>query len=158
QRFRCDVFARDSRRLSGERRCKALLARTFALARPAAGIRYSAATPTGFRPYSNPVARVIAGALAGGPRPLAETCPIPTSTQELATNILLLCAVGDTMPVEPGHASVETLNRAVFGRLDGPEEIRWLTLPCGTALEVDLGLMRRLRDGEEISEDGFPGW
>jgi len=62
------------------------------------------------------------------------------------------------MPVEPGYASVETLNRAVFRRLDGPEEIGWLTLPCGTALEVDLSLMRRLRDGEEIDEDGFPGW
>jgi SAM-dependent methyltransferase len=158
QRFRCDVFARDNRRLSGEQRCNALLARTFALARPAAAIRYSAATPTGFRPYTNPVARSIVGALANGPRSLAEISPIPAPAQDLATNILLLCAVGDTMPVEPGHASVETLNRAVFRRLEGPEEIRWLTLPCGTALKVDLSLMRRLRDGEKIDEDEFPGW
>jgi SAM-dependent methyltransferase len=158
QRFRCDVFARDSRRLSGKQRCKALQEATFALARPAAGIRYSAATPTGFRPYNNPVARAIVDGLASGPRLLAETSPIPASVQDLATNILLLCAVGDTMPVEPGHASVETLNRAVFRRLDGPEEIGWLALPCGTAIEVDLNLMRSLRDGEEIDEDGFPGW
>jgi hypothetical protein len=104
------------------------------------------------------MARAIVEALAGGPRSLAEASLIPASAQDLATNILLLCAVGDTMPVEPGHESVETLNRAVFGRLDGPEEIRWLALPCGTALEVDLGLMRRLRDREQIDEDGFPGW
>jgi len=158
QRFRCDVFARDGRRLSGEQRCNALLAKTFALARPVAGIRYSASTPTGFRPYNNPMARAIVEALAGGPRSLAEASLIPASAQDLATNILLLCAVGDTMPVEPGHASVETLNRAVFRRLDGPEEIGWLTLPCGTALKVDLSLIRRLQDGEEIDEDGFPGW
>jgi len=62
------------------------------------------------------------------------------------------------MPVEPGHARVEALNGAIFRRLDGPEEIHWLTLPCGTALDVDLGLMRRLRDGEKIDEDRFPGW
>jgi len=158
QRFRCDVFARDKRVLGGEQRCDALLASTFALARPATAIRYSAATPTGFHPYNNPTARAIVGALADGPRSLAEVAPFLAPPQDLATNVLRLCAVGDTMPVEPGRAPVETLNRAIFRRLDGPEEIRWLTLPCGTALDVDLGLMRRLRDGEEIDEDRFPGW
>jgi hypothetical protein len=135
-----------------------LLASTFALTRPAAAIRYSAATPAGFHPYNNPTARAIVGALAGGPRSLAEVAPGLASPQDLATNVLLLCAVGDAMPVEPGRAPVETLNRAIFRRLDGPEEIRWLTLPCGTALGVDPGLLRRLRDGEEIDEDRFPGW
>jgi SAM-dependent methyltransferase len=158
QRFRCDVFARDNRRLGGEGRCDTLLASTFALTRPAAAIRYSAATPAGFHPYNNPTARAIVGALAGGPRSLAEVAPGLASPQDLATNVLLLCAVGDAMPVEPGRAPVETLNRAIFRRLDGPEEIRWLTLPCGTALGVDPGLLRRLRDGEEIDEDRFPGW
>ena len=158
QRFRCDVFARENRRLSGEQRCQALLASTFALARPAAAIRYSAATPTGFRPYNNPAAREIVGALANGPRPLAEISPIPAAAQNLATNILLLCAVGDTMPAEPGCAPVDALNRAIFRRLDGPDEIGWLTLPCGTALKLDPGLMRRLRDGAKIEENEFPGW
>jgi SAM-dependent methyltransferase len=158
QRFRCDVFARDSRLLGGEQRGDALLASTFALARPVATIRYSAATPTGIHPYSNPTARAIVEALANGPRSLAEGAPVLAPPQDLAANILLLCAVGDAMPVEPGRVPVETLNRAIFRRLDGPEEIRWLTLPCGTALDVDLGLMRRLRDGKEIDEDRFPGW
>jgi hypothetical protein len=158
QRFRCDVFARDQRRLNGEQRCDALLASTFALARPAAAIRYSAGTPAGFHPYNNPTARAIVSALADGPRPLAEVAPVLAPPQDVATNLLLLCAVGDTMPVEPGRAPVETLNRAIFRRLDGPEEIHWLTLPCGTALDVDPGLMRRLRDGEKIDEDRFPGW
>ena len=58
------------------------------------------------------------------------------------------------MPVEPGHASVANLNRALYGRVDGPEEIRWLALPCGTAVEVDSGLLRALRDGQPVDD----GW
>jgi len=135
-----------------------LLARTFALARPAAAIRYSAATPAGFHPYNNPTARAIVGALTDGPRSLAEVAPVRAPSQDLATNLLLLCAVGDAMPVEPGRSPVETLNRTIFRRLEGPEEIHWLALPCGTALDVDVGLMRQLRDGEKIDEDRFPGW
>src|SRR6516165_5308299 len=158
QRFRCDVFARDNRRLDGERCRDALLARTFALARPASAIRYSAATAAGFHPYNNPTARAIVGALAAGPRSLADVTPVLAPAQDLATNVLVLCAVGDAMPVEPVRAPVETFNRAIFRRLDGPEEIRWLTLPCGAALTVDPSLMRGLRDGEEIDENRFPGW
>jgi len=158
QRFRCDLFARGNRRLGGEQRCDRLLASTFALARPAAAIRYSAATPAGFHPYNNPTARAIVGALADGPRSLAEVAPVRAPSQDLATDVLLLCAVGDAMPVEPGRSPVETLNRTIFRRLEGPEEIHWLALPCGTALDVDVGLMRQLRDGEKIDEDRFPGW
>jgi SAM-dependent methyltransferase len=156
QRFRRDVFVRGNRRLAGRQRCEALLARTFTLARPASAIRYSAATPTGFHPYNDPAARAIVAALANGPLTLAEVAA--ASAEDLATNVLVLCAVGDVIPVEPGRAPVDTLNRAVFRRLDGPEDIRWLTLPCGTALNVDPGLMRTLRDCEEIDEDKFPGW
>lgn len=158
QRFRCDVFVRDTRRLGGERRCEALLKSSFALARPATAIRYSAATPAGFHPYNDPTARAIVGALADRPGSLAEVTPASASAKDLANNVLVLCAVGDVMPVEPGRAPVGALNRAIFRRLDGPEEIRWLTLPCGTALSVDPGLLRQLRDGEKVDENDFPGW
>jgi SAM-dependent methyltransferase len=158
QRFRRDVFVRGNRRLTGEQRCIALLARSFALARPAAAIRYSAATPGGFHPYNNPMARAIVAALAGGPCVLGELVSASAPWQDLATNILVLCAIGDVMPVEPGRTPVVPVNQAIFRRLDGIEEIRWLALPCGTALDIDPGLMRRLRDGERIDEDAFPGW
>jgi hypothetical protein len=72
--------------------------------------------------------------------------------------VLTLCAAGDVMPVEPPHASPAELNRILCGRVDGPEEIRWLALPCGTAVEVDQGLLRVLRDGKEIDDSRFPGW
>jgi SAM-dependent methyltransferase len=158
QRFRCDVFARGNRRLGGAQRCDALLANTFTLARPASAIRYSAATPAGFHPYNNPTARAMIGALTDGPRSLADLTPVLALPQDLATNILLLCAVGDTIPVDPPSAPVKPLNRAIFRRLGGPEEIRWLALPCGTALNIDPGLVRTLRDGEQIDENRFPGW
>ncbi|MBO0739593.1 MAG: hypothetical protein J2P48_24150, partial [Alphaproteobacteria bacterium] len=61
-------------------------------------------------------------------------------------------------PVEPGQAAVRELNRALLRRCGGPEEIRWIALPCGTALELDCDLIRLLRDGEEIDECRFPGW
>jgi SAM-dependent methyltransferase len=157
QRFRCDVFARDKQGLTGKQRRERLLTSTFALARPVAAIRYSAATPAGFHPYNSPTARTVVGGLADGPRSLVEVTALAPQ-RDVATDILTLCAVGDVMPVEPGRAPVEALNRAILRRLGGPEEIRWLALPCGTALEVDLGLMRQLRDGEEIDEDRFPGW
>jgi hypothetical protein len=72
--------------------------------------------------------------------------------------MLTLCAAGDVMPAEPGNAPVGDLNRILCGRIDGPEEIRWLALPCGTAVEVDRRLMRLLRDGGGIDESQFPDW
>jgi hypothetical protein len=62
------------------------------------------------------------------------------------------------MPAEPGHAAVAILNRVLCGRVDGSEEIRWLALPCGTAVEVDPGLLRALRDGQSVDDKRFPGW
>jgi hypothetical protein len=105
-------------------------------------------TPAGSFAYDSPAARAIVAALAAGQ---------PASTGDLRT-LLTLCAAGDIMPAEPGHASVADVNRALCGRVGGPEEIRWLALPCGTAVEVDPGLLRALRDGQSIDDGRFPGW
>ncbi len=114
------------------------------LARPVPAIRYTMTTPAGSFTYDSPAARAIVAELNAGR--LART-------EDLKT-LLTLCAAGDIMPAEPGHASVADLNRALCGRVDGPEEIRWLALPCGTAVEVDPGLLRALRDGRPLDD----GW
>jgi SAM-dependent methyltransferase len=158
QRFRRDVFVRGNRQLDPEERRNRLLASNFALARPDVAIGYSITTPAGAYSYDNPTARAIVAALAEVPRGLVGLAPDPVSAEDLLVNILLLCAVGDAIPVEPGLASVEALNRVIFRRLDGPEEIRSVGLRCGTAMEFDRGLMRLLRDGKEIDEEQFPGW
>jgi hypothetical protein len=144
QRFRCDVFARANRQLGPGERAARLHSSTFALARPVPAIRYSITTPAGSVSYDSPAARAIVTVLSTGRLAI---------TEDLKT-LLTLCAAGDIMPVEPGHASVIDLNRALCGRVDGPEEIRWLALPCGTAVEVDPGLLRALRDGQPVDD----GW
>jgi hypothetical protein len=142
QRFRCDVFARGNRQLGPGERADRLHSTTFMLARPAPAIRYSMTTPAGSVSYDSPAARAIVAELNAGR--LART-------EDLKT-LLTLCAAGDIMPAEPGRASVLDLNRALCGRVDGPEEIRWLALPCGAAVEVDPGLLRALRDGQPIDD------
>jgi hypothetical protein len=157
QRFRCDVFARSNRRLGRDERACRLLSSTFAVARPIPRIRYVTTTPAGLIDYDQPAARAIIGALAAGPCSAAGALPNPASAEALTT-LLTLCAAGDIMPVEPGHNRVGDLNRTLFDRVGRPEEIRWLALPCGTALAVDPDLLRALRDGKPIDDSRFPGW
>jgi hypothetical protein len=148
QRFRCDVFARGNRLLGLGERAGRLHSSTFVLARPVPAIRYTTTTPAGSFAYDSPAARAIIAGVAMGQ---------PVTNGDLKT-LLTLCAAGDIMPAELGRASVPALNAALLGRVDGPEEIRWLALPCGSAAEVDPGLLRALRDGESIDDSRFPGW
>jgi SAM-dependent methyltransferase len=142
QRFRCDVFARGNGQLGPGERAGRLHSSTFVLARPVPAIRYTMTTPAGSLTYDSPAARAIVAELTAGR--LART-------EDLKT-LLTLCAAGDIMPAEPGHAFVADLNRALCGRVDGPEEIRWLALPCGTAVAVEPGLLRALHDGLPVDE------
>ncbi len=127
QRFRCDVFARGNRQLGLDERAGRLYSSTFMLARPVPAIRYRMTTPAGSLAYDSRAAQAIVAELNAGR---------PARTEDLKT-LLTLCAAGDIMPSEPGHALVADLNRALCSRVDGPEEIRWLALPCGTAVAVD---------------------
>jgi SAM-dependent methyltransferase len=148
QRFRCDVFARGSRRLGRGERAGRLHSSAFALARPVPAIRYTTTTPAGSFAYDSPAARAIIAGLAAGQS---------AGTGDLKT-LLTLSAAGDIMPTEPGRAPIEDLNRVICGRVGGPDEIRWLALPCGTAAEVDPGVLRALRDGQSTDDRRFPGW
>jgi SAM-dependent methyltransferase len=157
QRFRCDVFARRNKQLAADERVGRLLSSNFGLARPIPAIRYSTATPAGTFFYDNPATRAIIGALALSPRSFCNY-DSDSTPDEILKALLTLCAAGDIMPVEPGRAEVTDLNRILWGRVDGTEEIRWLALPCGTAVEVDRRLMRLLRDTGEIDDTQFAGW
>ncbi len=154
QRLRCDVFDRGNRRLDPAERARRLLASSYALGRPAAAIRCPIKTLGGECDYDSPTARAIVRALAAGPRPAHELIPAP----ELLETVLNLCAAGEVMPVEPGRVPVAALNRAIRRRLGRPEEIRWLALPCGTALAADPSLLGLLRDETQIDDERYPGW
>ena len=77
---------------------------TFVLARPVSAIRYTMTTPAGSVNYDCPAARAILA--EPNPGRIARTADLKT--------LLTLCAAGDIMPAEPGHASVTDLNRALF--------------------------------------------
>jgi SAM-dependent methyltransferase len=158
QRFRCDVFARGNRRIGATERSTRLLACTLALARPPAEIRYAAITAAGRMRYGSPAARRIVAALSAGPRRLAELSAEFSCGHDLVDPALALCAGGDVIPVEGADATVDLINRVLWGRLDGPEEVLWLALPCGTALPAGRDLLRQLRDGVGLDEHRFPGW
>jgi SAM-dependent methyltransferase len=153
QRFRSDVFGRTNRRLEPGERTMRLLSSAFALARPVPDIRYTMRTPGGLVGGDSPAARKIVGALAAGPRSMMGLL----AAEDLST-VLDLCAIGDIIPVEAQNAKVADLNCALCARVDGPDEIRWLALPCGTAVEIDPWLIRQLRDGAEIDDKRFPSW
>jgi SAM-dependent methyltransferase len=158
QRFRCDVFARGNRRLEVDERCRRLSTSCFALARPESELRYTTMIPGGQIAYDDPVTRAVVAALAAGPHSLADIDADADQTQDPLDAMLILCAAGDAMPVEGACALVDKINKALFHRLGAPEEIRWLALPCGSAVELNPGLMRLLRDGADIDDDSFPGW
>jgi hypothetical protein len=158
QRFRCDVFARGNRRLDAAERERRLLAGGLALAQPPALIRFMTMTPRGRVGYDSPAARAIVAALSSGPRVPADLVADRPDRRELLEAVLALCAGGDAIPVETFGAAVGALNAALWRRLDGPEEVLWLALPCGTALPVERELLRQLRDDAAIDEARFPGW
>lgn len=151
QRFRADVFTRGGRKLDPEERIARLAASGFALARPPGAVGYAMTTPKGRVDCDGPQARAVVAALAAGPRRLAEI------GVELLPAVLKLCAAGDVVPAEPEPASVAALHRAIRRRLGGPDEIGWLPLPCGTAIEVHRDLLRAACDGT-LDEEKFPGW
>jgi SAM-dependent methyltransferase len=159
QSFRCDVFVRAGRRLNEDERYQRLRATTFALARPLRAIKYSMATPAGRLRYGNAAARGIASVLSARPASLAEiTAKSTLASQDLLANVLVLCAADAVWPVESSRVSVSAVNEAIRRRLGGPEELRYLALPCGTALAIDDALLRALRDGRTTGAGKHGDW
>jgi SAM-dependent methyltransferase len=142
QSFRRDVFARDGSALDEDGRRSRLLATAFALTRPASVVRYERKTPAGHLRYDNTAARKIVGALAQGSRPLTDICAeFSLAPADALPSALVLAAAGAICPVERQHVSVGKLNEAIGRRFGGPDEIRFLALPCGTALPIDDDLL-----------------
>jgi SAM-dependent methyltransferase len=159
QSFRCDVFVRAGRRLNEDERRRRLRAATFALARPYRAIKYTMATPAGRLRFDNVAARSIVSVLSAGPASLAEiTAKSTLPIQNLLANLLVLCAADVVWPVEPHRVSVVSVNEAIRRRLSGPEEIRYLALPCGTATAIDDALLRLLRHGRRTNAGKHRDW
>ena len=148
QRFRCDVFTRDSAPLTPAEQRQRLLAAGLALARPPAAIAYEMATPAGHVRYDNAAARAIVASLMSGIRTLADIPSGFAEPRDLIANMLALCAAGDIRPAETSRAPVGPLNRALQRRVGRAEEIPAIALPCGTALDIDHELLGLMRGGD----------
>jgi len=158
QFFRRDVFARKAKRL-GEDACRrCLLASAFSLTRPAAMIAYKLSTPAGRLRFDNVATRHIVAVLAGGPRRLADIAARGVTERDLLAAALALSAAGVLSPVEGGRADCAKLNRIICRRLGGLEEIRYLVLPCGTAIAVDRAVLTQLESGKPSKGGKFASW
>ena len=153
QHFRRDVFTRENRRLAQDEQRPRLLNSTFSLRKPADKIEFARQTPAGRLSFDNEAARAIVAALTKGPRALGDIAQeSKLDSQDIVANALTLCAAGILVPVESSPVSVAKLNNAIFARLDGPEPIHLMALPCGTALSIHPSTLRRLRDGDTSPE------
>jgi SAM-dependent methyltransferase len=159
QFFRRDVFVRPSRALDENERRSQLLAAYFALTRPVNSIKYTMQTPAGQLRYDNAFARKLTAGLAGGPRPLADICTeFALAPQDVLANALVLSAAGALRPVERSPTPIRNLNEAIYRRLGGPEEIRFIALPCGTAIPIDESLLPLVKESEPIDKENSREW
>jgi SAM-dependent methyltransferase len=150
QSFRRDVYVRGEPELNDAAQAAALRRVRFALAAKPGTITYRFETSGGAVGFDNPTARAIVRRLADGPASIDEMRGDP---DELAANMLALAASRQIWPVEPGAADVGPFNREVAARWGGPEELRLLALPCGTALQPPKAAMATLMRGT-----GPSGW
>ena len=159
QFFRRDVFVRSSRALDENERRSQLLAASFALTCPANAIAYTMETPAGHLRYDNPLAHDVVAALADGPRPLADISKeFDLAPRDVLANALVLSAAGALRPVERSRTPVSKLNEAIYRRLSGPEEIRFLALPCGTALPMNDVLLSLIKESETMKNRECGEW
>ncbi len=146
QCFRRDVFIREGTRLSEGDRKSRLLRSAFFLARRKDAVEYQMKTPAGTVKFDNRTARHIVGALAGGPRRLAEIAHPDIPERDLIANILVLTSARTVWPVNPDNVSTDALNAAILRRRGGEQEIPWTALPFGTALADGNELLARNKE------------
>ena len=157
QFFRRDVYVRDGERLDEREQRQRLLANAFALTRGASRIEYRLRTPAGDLTFDNSAARAIIAVLTAGPCRLSGIFERSrVAAKDVVANAIVLCASNQIRPVEPVLASVTKMNAVILRQLGGPEEILHLSLPCGTAVDIDDTLHALLRgetvDGREFDE------
>ena len=159
QAFRRDVYVRAGRTLDEDERRSNLLASSFALTGPAHTIEYATQSPAGRLRYDNAVSRAVVAMLARGPRPLAQICTeVNVPAKNVLANTLVLSTAIALRPVERNSSPVANLNQAIYRRLGAPDEIRFLALPCGTALPMQDVLLSLIKGSETVKQDERVRW
>lgn len=150
QRFRRDVFAREPRRIGEADRAWRLSAYVFDLQRPADQVEAAMGTDAITPSVDNDAARAIVAALRTGPKRLTDIGSEHSFGGDLLATALALCAANEIRPVNATWADVETLNKALAGHIGAANPVRFVALPCGTAVAVAPALVRESPDGEVV--------
>src|SRR5262249_11516219 len=125
-------------RLAEEGQRRRLLAGVFALMRPAGTIEYTLRTAAGRLGFDNASARAIVAALAAGPRRLGDIAEQGSmAAEDIVANAVVLGASHQIRAGEATAAPGGAVNAAMVPPPGGPAEVRWLALPCGTAIIID---------------------
>ena len=80
------------------------------------------------------------------------------AAQDVLANALVLSAACGLRPVERSRTPVRNLNEAIYRRLGGPEEIRFLALPCGTALPINDVMLSLIKGSETLKKGECDEW
>jgi SAM-dependent methyltransferase len=110
QRFRRDVYGRETQLIDDDARRERLFDFTFALMRPASLFEYKMTTEAGDLAFDNPVARGLVARLAEGPRRLSACLEPGADAQDLLANALTLCCANFVKPVASQPVAVDRVN------------------------------------------------
>jgi len=147
KRFRRDVFGRITPPLAEPDQRQRIVETHFMLP-PTVDATSSNQSPV---PFNDPAAQRILGLLSSGPASPSSLLAEGEAIGSLVAQIIALAAAGRIWPVDaPGsHNSVDRANAAIQKRMGGPDEIAFLALPVGTAIELNEDQLQRLgKDGE----------
>jgi len=128
KRFRRDVYGGSVARLGDARQRQRVL-----------GTRFLAAVSDDALPqFEDPTAKWILELLAAGPAAPTALLAEGIAPESLAAQTLALVAGGRIWPVEAeaDAVSVASLNAVLRKRVGGPDEIGFVALPAGTAIEL----------------------
>jgi hypothetical protein len=158
QSFRRDVFIKEGTAIDAKTRQRLLLSAPFALAQPRSDVKYKLQTPAGEIAFDNPIARHMVRVLANGPRRLGDLATASIGNDDLIANAMVLASAQQIWPVELGDGDVRAFNKVVMNRLGGPEELRMLALPSGTAIQLDRDVLAGFRNSQTAGRGRFARW
>jgi SAM-dependent methyltransferase len=129
KRFRRDVFGRDTPRLDEATACDRICASTFMLAIP----------QDVTLPFNDPAAQAILTLLESGPAAPITLAARGHATDVLVAQIIALASAGRIWPVaaDADPEGIARINAVLRHRIGTPDEIGFVMLPSGLAIEME---------------------
>ena len=148
KRFRRDVFGRAVLQLDEAETRQRIVAMHFMLSHPRETADSAAV------PFNHPAAQDILALLEAGPASPSPLIVRGHTADTLVSQIIALVSAGRIWPVATStdESGAERFNAAVRRRIGTPDEIAFVALPAGLAIELDPQALRRFGDSGEWRE------